>query len=130
MSLAGDTLGIAFSKQKGTEKLILVGYDPATMAQRWQTEDLGGRAVEVSVLSTNEAFFVPHSPRPEDHHWHDGNKQSWFQLSPEDGSKISEYPVAEIQGVEIHGKYLCAMGATYGSATPVAYDTTTRERVL
>ncbi len=140
MVRAGDTLAIAHRKSKGTEKLIVTGYDlgpaPAisdqrtALPQKWVAEGLGGRRVEVSILSTGSAILAPHSPKPEDHHWHEGNKQSWWHLDPATGEKVTEYPVAEIQCATVHGRYFCAFAATYGSCIPVAYDTEQRERVL
>ncbi len=129
-AIAGDSVAVAYRKTQGTEKIILVGYDKNTMEQRWVVENLGGRRTEVCLLSTGNALVVPKSQRPEDHHWHEGNQQSWWHINPADGSKVTEYPVAEIQCVEVHGKYFCAFAATYGSCLPVAYDTESRERVL
>jgi len=125
------SLVTVWEKDKGTPKLTVVGHHPDTLAPIWQSDDLGGRSVDTALHTTGTAILVPCNPGP-NHNEYDqaANKCCIRQLDPSTGATVTEYPVEDVECVEVHGKFLCGASTYFSGGLPVVYDTDRRERIL
>lgn len=116
-----------WQKCKGTERLIAVGYDPASMMPVWTAEDLGGRSHDNVLHVTGHAILVPRST---DNYFSATNPCAMVHLDPATGQKVAEYPVEATDCVGLAAHFLVGSPDYFSGGTPVAYDTWQRQRVL
>jgi hypothetical protein len=130
LAIAQNTLVCAYMKSEGTKKMILMGYDLETLKARWWIpEGIGGTRTDNVLLANWTTVLVPSSRRDE-RSYKPNNPTAWWHVDPATGQKVTEYPVPELDCVELDGKWLCAFVNTYYYGHPLAYDTERRERVL
>ena len=90
LSMASNVLVVAYVKTQGTKKVILVGYDPATLQVRWGiTEGLGGTELENVLFTTWTTVLAP-SARREDGNYGPSNPTAWWHIDPTTGQKVTE----------------------------------------
>lgn len=120
-----------WEKDKGTPKLIVVGHDPNTLAPVWTSSDLGGRNLENVLHTDGAAVLVPHHPNPDlNEYQQHSNECSIRHLDPNTGAVVTQYPMEDVDCVEIHGGFLCGASTYFSGGLPVAYHLGRRERVL
>jgi hypothetical protein len=129
MVRVGNVLFVAYKQEEGTPRIVLSAWDANTLASFGVLEGFGGYDVPNAVLPTTTGLLVAKA-QLKDGTWKRNNPVAWWHLDPATGQKITEYPVPELGCVEVHGKFLCASGTTYGGCHPVVYDTERRARVL
>ena len=129
MTRLGNLVYVAYKQKEGTPRITITVWDANTLSMYGVLEGFGGYDVPNVMFPTTTGLLVGKSPL-KDGTWRRNNQVAWHHLHPTTGQPFSEYPVPDLGCVEVHGKYLCALGTTYGSSHPVVYDTERRERVL
>jgi hypothetical protein len=127
MNWCAPVLVTAWQKSKGTERLIVAGHDPNTLATLWVAEDLGGRSMENVLHVTGHAVLVP---RSNDNYFSPTNPACVDHLDPATGAKVTEYPVENADCIGVTAHFLCGAPDYFSGGVPTAYDTWRRERVL
>lgn len=129
MARLGNLVYVAYRQDEGTPRLVITVWDANSLSMYGALEGFGGYEIPNVMFPTPTGMLVAKSVLKEGG-WRRNNPVAWHHLHPTTGQAFTEYPVPELGCVEVHGKYLCAMGTTYGVGHPVVYDTERRERVL
>ncbi len=131
MVWCSPVIATAWQKEKGTEKVMVVGHDPNTLTPVWQVEDLGGRHLDRVLHTSGTAILVPYNPGANQNEYNQTtNKCSMRHIDPASGAVVTEYPVEDVECVEMHGPFLCGAPTYFSGGVPIVYDTNRRERVL
>ena len=131
LAYVAPVLVSVWEKDKGTSKLIAVGHDPNTLNPVWMAEDLGGRSVDKALHVTDTAVLVPRNPGSSHNEYNaQTNPCAIRHLDPSTGAVITEYPVEDVECVEMHGHFLCGAPTYFSGGLPIVHDTYNRTRVL
>ncbi len=120
-----------WEKEKGTSKLIAMGHHPQTLAPVWMAEDLGGRSISNPLHIANGAVLVPRNPGANNNEYHaQTNPCSIRHIDPATGAVVTDYPVEDVNCIEMFGHFLCGAPTYFSGGLPIVYDTQGRKRVL
>jgi hypothetical protein len=128
---SGPLFVSVWEKEKGTSKLIAMGHHPQTLAPVWMAEDLGGRGLANTLHLANGAVLVPRNPGPNANEYNaQQNPCSIRHIDPASGAVVTDYPVEDVDCIEMHNQFLCGAPTYFSGGLPIVYDTHTRKRVL
>lgn len=131
LAYVAPALVVAWEKSKGTSKLVLSGVDPGSLRTVWSAEDLGGRSLANPFHFTGNAILAPRNPGA-NHNEFDTNTNPCAirHLDPSTGQVLTEYPVEDVDCIEMNGHFLCGAPTYFSGGLPIVYDTNARTRVL
>jgi hypothetical protein len=116
-----------WKKAKGTEKLVVVGHDPNTLANQWVADDLGGYGNDNLLHVNTHAILVPKS---NDNYYTATNPCCIVHIDPATGAKVTEYPVEATDCVGTVAHFLVGSPDYFSGGVPTIHDTWRRERIL
>ncbi len=96
-----------------------------------EPEDLGGRSLANPFYFTGSAVLAPRNPGAS-HNEFDANTNPCAirHLDPATGQVLTEYPVEDVDCIELNGHFLCGASTYFSGGLPIVYDTNARTRVL
>lgn len=112
-----------------SHKIMVIGYDLATLEPRWFVGGAGGADLKNHALRTESALFVPFAPSGREEN-KPGAINYWAHVDPATGQQLAQYTVSELDTVRVFGKYLLGHSTSFPGAPPVLWDTERRERLL
>lgn len=116
-------------EHESSHKIMVIGYDLATLEPRWFVGGAGGADLKNQTLRTDTALLVPFSLSGREEN-KPGAINYWAHIDPTTGAELARYTVSELDTVRLFGKYFLGHASSFPGAPPVLWDTERRERLL